>query len=434
MIFDRFFGKKEDKKEERRPAETTLDFEEIPQWIEREKNALDVEANDEVSKLGVERINLAFDNLDTIIEDLEERELDQEVIKKLENITLTSKKKFCENVRILLSKRKRFIPDGYLELRQFIAEAQETVNNINKAHQTHGRYLGITFQNSLKEIGKELKTIVTLLNTMTERMKDIKSKWEQLDSISEIIEENRLLHQSEMDVKLEGFEEERDKLVKELEELENKRNELIQDPSHTKFLEIQGRLEMIEKEMHEKNSQIYDITGPLKRILKKMHKSIQNGRYKTSYDDEKYLEEFIEHPALSIIADDEKLTRTNRLMETMLAAINEGVIDEKKSKLDKTVAIGRGIISGDIDDLKHEYSSLENEKEALLMAKESYDIENLKRVERDIEQCNHRLDVLNEELEHALQISEDVQGKKDKAKRKIKKIIEGFYPEITINL
>jgi len=433
MIFDKIFGKKGEEKGTKTVFESAYDFDDIPEWIEKEKESLDLDAK-EISKIGVDKINAAFEELESITMELEEKEIDQEVLKKLENITITSKKKFCESMKNVLAKRKRSIPEDYKQLIEFMEEAQATVNSVNKTHHTHGRYLGITFQSYLKEMGKELKIIVTFLNVMRQKMDHSNKSWREIESIEDMIDEYRLLHQSEAEINPESIESEKNKLSEELKMLETKKEEMLQDESYLRYESVLERLDEIEEEMHYINVEIYDATGPLKRILKKMHKAIENNRFSTSYHDMEFLNNFIDHPAVTVLADDGALSKTNALMRAMLEALEAGAIDEKRGKVEKSMSIAKGILSGKLDDMKKKHISLENEMKGLKDSKELYNLDELTRVERDIEQCNHRISVLNEELEHAMDISKDVQEKKDKAKMKIKKMIEGFYPEITINL
>ncbi|HPR41547.1 MAG TPA: hypothetical protein PK718_03250 [Candidatus Methanofastidiosa archaeon] len=434
MIFEKLFGKKDDEDRGRKGSVSALEFDELPQWIEGEREMLDLKAV-EVARMGVDKINTSFDNLEIIINDLEESEIDQEVVKKLENITITSKKKFCENIMMVLAKRKKMLPEGHRELNEFIRDSEETVNNINKAHHTHGKYLGITFQSYLKDMGKELKIIMTMLNAMKERMREPNARWDELSRIGDTIDEYRLLDQSDANIRLEGIEAEKIRLNAELEGLERKKNEIVDGPAHKRYLEVLERLDAIEDEMHDINIRIYDEVGPLKRALKKMHKAMEGGRFKTTYDDGEYMKAFIEHPAVTIISEDDRdLSRTRKLMRALLDAIEGDVIDEKRSKLEKTVSIGRGILNGNLNDMKGDHMGLEKELKDLETFKGSHDLEDLRKIEKEMEQSSHRIQTLDEELEHGMEISNDVQEKKDKAKIKIKKMIEGFYPEITINL
>ncbi|MBN1785979.1 MAG: hypothetical protein JW825_03165 [Candidatus Methanofastidiosa archaeon] len=431
MIFDKLFGKKEEvrKKEEH----ASLDFAKLPEWVKGEIEDLDEEA-DEISKLGMERINDSFRRLEEIVNELDEKEMDQEVLRKLENITITSKKKFCENMKIVLSKKKWSNTRGYAELDEYIRETEETVRSINKTHTTHGRYLGIVFQSYLKDMGKELKNIVTTTGLMKQKMGLLTSRWKELENISGLLDEYQMIHHGGTDIKIEGLETEKAALADELHSLEQRRKELVSSDQYKEHTKATARIDEIEDEEERLNHDIYGHLGQLKRILKKMHKAIENGRFSTNYDNFKFLDSFIEHPAVTLIGDGKDMKETKRLMRTMLEALDKGIIDEKRSKVEKIRSIGESTISGEIVELRRQYDLLEEEKGILCLKRDEYDVGELLRIEKDMEHHAHRIAMLGEEQERTMSLSNELSEKKRNVKMKIKRIVEDFHPEITINL
>jgi len=431
MVFDRFFGKKE--KAQAKKESRILSFDEAPEWVSSEKEEIDLEVGD-VIRSNVPKINNSFDNIEAIIEDLENKELDQEIVKKLENITMTSKRKFCENMKIVLSRRDKEIPNGYSQLNEFLDESENMVKNINKSHQTHGKYLGITYESFLKDMGRELKVIVTIINLVRGQTKGLAKTWDELERIEGLIGEYGLLHHDDMGIRLEGIESERESINDNLATLEERKQKFMESDNYISYLELTKKMEDIESEEHAINSEVYAILGPLKRILKKMHKSILDKRFSTGVDDIHFLETFIEHPAATFIGDSPDLINTIGVMSTMLKAIDEGVINEKKSKMDKSYSIGKRVVSGELKGFKSRYIELESEKELYQKQLDEFDGSELTMIEREQDRFSHQLTVLNEELEHARSISNEQIVKKEKAKKKLKRLIESFNPEITINL
>ncbi|MHC1609958.1 MAG: hypothetical protein ACXQS3_07095 [Candidatus Methanofastidiosia archaeon] len=430
MIFDKIFGKK---KKEHAPLEKkVLKISDIPQWAKNEKNTIEQEIL-EHSLQYIDPINKSFSTLNNYILELNDKELEEEVIKRLENITISSKKSFCENMKIILNKWKYIIPETYSDLTAYISRIESTLLSINKAQITHGKYLGIVFETDLKKIGKELKIIVTSHDMIKNIVSKNKEKWEMLCSIESIFEEIIEIEKYLSQVRKIDLQEDMEKLESQLSSLKIEKKKFLLSQEYGKYKSMQERIATLEKQEHELNLELYSVFATIKRVLKKYKKMVDDKKYTLTQEQIEFIEGLMDRPVKTLNGDTDELDLTKNFATHLLYMLKNGNIQEKKGKLDKAQDVAMRIINGELDELKQQYSSTFSELVSIKKKYKEINLDKLDSINKKQEKILAKIKHIQDELENIEKESLEMKDKKKQIISKLKDKVNEINPEISLD-
>ncbi|MHC1605142.1 MAG: hypothetical protein ACXQTP_04135 [Candidatus Methanofastidiosia archaeon] len=427
MVWGKLFGKKKGSEE----VERSLSFDNISEWLEDERKDVDAEMLDTVSPL-VERIESAFDEIESTINFFDEMELEEEVVKRLENITLTSKKKFCDSMRAVLRKREKGVPESFVEMLSYLEETESTLISIDRVRATHGRYLGIVFGNVLKRIAKELKMIAVLLNGVKERTHSQRETWDRLNKLEETYAQLGELDEAKI-------KKSRKEITKEIEgekrfigNMEKKIASFKSGRRYARYRELEEKIHSLGEKESEANHDVYEYLAPMKRTLKKFKKGVENGKFHLPIKHLEFLEGYMEAPVRTLDRDTAALDNLKAIAGCLLETLREGNLKDKKHKVKKTIELCENIVNGKVDHIKTTYSSVSSELENLRKELGSLSLSELGDMEREMERARARLERKEDELASLADTEKNMASQREKLKGKLRKEVSEIDPMVRL--
>jgi hypothetical protein len=428
MIFDKIFGKKDEKKESR-----SMHVSELDAYIETRTSELN-ERVEEETRRPLELIENSFSNIEVVIEDLESKELEEEVVKRLENITLTSQKKFCQSIKKALEKRSAATSlPTYPALRDYIETTQSVLTSMDKIRATHGRYLGIAFESSMKELGKEIKIVADALGLLSNTAGEIGEEWEALRDLRERYDEYRSLDEGMMQERIKALEEERGRIGNELSAVNDDIEQYKAGEAYTSYLELQERVREADKKAEELNNRIYGYIAPLKRDLKKLKKAADNEKCRMTSEVYHKIEEMLEAPVQSLASEDGDLPETKRMAEQLGDALRDGTLQEKDAKRNKTLEECSVILNGELDDLVKRYVAASERRDKIQDEVRTYSLHYLEELRHKKEQLEAQLQRIDERIGREKTANASSQERKQELETELQDNIERIDPNTSLD-
>lgn len=428
MIFDKIFGKKDEKKHKR-----PMHVDELDQFIAERTDELNTRVEEGTSRpLGL--IENSFSNIEVIIEDLMSKELEEEVVKRLENITLTSQKKFCQSMDKALEKRTATTSIAtYPALEEYIETTRSVLQSMDKIRATHGRYLGIAFESSMKELGKEIKVVADALGLLSNIAADINDEWTSLRELRELHDEYRSLDEGILQKRIASLDEEAKSIANELSVVKENIEQYKQSDEHKTYLELQRRAHKAETEVDELNNRIYGYIAPLKRDLKKLKKAADNEKCRMTSDVYHKIEETLETPMKSLAGESEGLAETKRMVEQLRNALMDGTLQEKDAKRQKTLDECSAIINGALDDIVRSYTDALAHFEKLNEQVRNYSLHELEELRHKKEQLESQRQRIEERIKREKHAKSSSQERKQELQSELQDILNHIDPNASLD-
>lgn len=426
MIFDKIFGKKD--KPEPAAKKQELHYHDIRNWAEGEKSDIVASAVDR-SRPYSEDIMSAIESLEEHISTFETQEIEEDVVKRLETITLTSKTKYCESMKRVLGHIGTPDIQDFEDIERYVDSVQDLMRNIERVHTQNGKYLGITFESTLKTIGQDVRSIVNPLAKLTEIEDTYRPRYNALETVMDLMAgmDSPAVTQNDID----NLVLEKRKVEDQLEKARTDVSEYKNSGPYREYLEKEEHIQMLEKQKKELNATIYDEIAPIKRILKKYLKALEDS--KVSGVPTSSVSDYIEYPVVSLQKDDDSLSLLSRIVEGTIDAVGSGIITEKKGKISKLHDI-KTIIPKKLTSQKEAYdtlcASISSERDEI----DTIDISRLSSMERIIKDMLFSLEAANERIEEAKDLMKFENEKKKEKKQEIKRKIEKYWENVTLNL
>ena len=428
MGFRNLFGKKD---RANAPEERVVTMEELLPWVrgEAEKAAADLMSKGEAHGREIDRL---FENISDIVAELDGKELGEELIKRLETITITSKKAYCSAMSALLSKRQRYESGDPEGVKAFYTGVQETLVQINKTATSKGRYLAIAYEHEVKEMGRTLKQIAVEANSLSMIYDEIAPRWEAAKAIEALVEEHASLDEGALAELTDQAKASVDHCLGVAARAKKELSAYQASERARGHLGDKALLDTLEKEEHEQNLGLYEYLAPVRRMFKKFKNAADRGVVTMPSPEYSLMEQMIEYPVIAVTAEG-GLQRCKSLMALVRTGLESSIITEKQTRIDKAVSRCKEIERGDMDMMVDGYVELIGRRKTLAQALESYHDPELESLERQLRDAESGVAAARNALRDQQARMEAATQRREHIKAEIKRLISEFYEEITLN-
>ncbi|MCC7569315.1 MAG: hypothetical protein KO463_06870 [Candidatus Methanofastidiosa archaeon] len=425
MVFDRLFRKKE---EDVSPVRT-LGAEDVSPWARDERASVSAALLKETSGR-IATIEELFATVSEEVAALDEKELEEDLLKRLETITVTSKRSYCSTMRSLLEKREARIPATPDELRSYAKSITETLVQIQKISVSKGRYLGIAFEADMRAVSHTLKDIALQTDAIEAAVRSRAGRLEALGRIEDLCttvcqEEDAAGGTAALEAGIHLAAAARDRAQDELARYEA-------SEEYRRRKQERVALDTLRASEHEENLALYEYVAPVRRILKKYLNAAERGTIAVPPQEVAFLAKFQEYPVISL-RDDEGLVGSRAAFGRLYDALDEGRVDEKKARSDKARQRIRDLLDESFGSRMQTYRDLcrdLSQREAALGRQEDPTHAALRRA---VDVAREALARREGERDDAIGRREAAQREREHAIAEMKRLISEFYPKITVN-
>lgn len=380
-FLDRFFGKKEEEKEQ--PLEINLG--DLEAWLEEKIREREEGAEEELRSV-VERVFDARETAKEIVRDISDYEFPDDIKKRVYKPVITSKPAYTKAMLEALGGIGSKKPNTYEETRQFHTAALSAMKTIEKVQLSKGRYLVVTFREEMLKIGSALNSIVDALKTLGEELEAVKKETCSLRSlISRSAELKATLKFVNSPSEEEGKEQ---RLRKEKSLLEEKYRSLLDSDAYMEYIAAEGRLDEIKKNKSLLCSRVINSLGPFSRSLRKFKKLVKEGE--VEYRELNTIDRYLQSPVEAFAAEDKGCRGIQRLLKSLEGAIQVDTLvlgDKEKSKVLSKIKAEED----KLPELWRELYNLGEEERKIETKLNSKVIEEKKALERELSDLESRL-------------------------------------------
>lgn len=355
-ILNKIFGKKE-----KVAKPLTLDLDQVEETL--------------VSKIGDEKIydegeyivrevSEILERIKKIMRDMERYRFPRDIEKKIYKPVKTSKPLYIKG--ILEGVRNIEVPESlnYENSRRFHKSLLNALKIIHKVQLSHGRYVAVVFRELVLKLGTELNRLIDLTKELDEILKQRDEGITQLHELSHLQEEIKNRIKEKMKAK-----EKKTELKQKIKELAIEKNNLqeelkgIKDSEASKdYVDLKQKLEDIKKEKNNIRLTILNQLGPLKRVLRKFQRLLEDGEYKTDLPQE-MIEGYISRPVETFLSDSSHAI--GDLLEMLVESIKEGKIKLKHREGEKVIRKIHEILKSDFKNLRDNYEKIQLQEDKI---------------------------------------------------------------------
>jgi uncharacterized protein YukE len=430
-FFDKLFGKKEEKIEAKK-EEITINFDEVPSFLEGHYKKEFDEASKEIFSRFSE-IKHSVKELELQLNELEKEKIEEnQGHKKLRKIVSTSKKTLIEKMRGLNAK---LIPPNSADFIELNSYCNNSIKLLESEINVFGKniaYTGILLKEQMKELGKKINELNSVFSRTKELfdskknllgISEIKSNFQELKEKAESKKESLLL-EKELSARISSTETELGEKTKSLKEL--------QDSIQAKQLEIllKEKSSLLEKKQEIKNN-LTELFFPVEKLLRVFRKMAEAKKFPLNEDERSLLTSYLSDPFLALKKDN-KAETLKKIFNYIKELVLKSEISLKEKEKEKKLSVLDGLIAFDFFgeffwelnelekklievearvnslDISKEISSLESEISSLGNSAKSLSIE-LEKQKKHSQEISQQLLKLKNSLEESLT---DFSGKK----------------------
>jgi DNA repair exonuclease SbcCD ATPase subunit len=350
-LIDRFFGKKEEI-----PHQTSVEFNELPDWIETESSQI-------FSKLR-SHIQQKYDDIKKIIEDIGESrdqlidaKLGDKVYVKMAKAGASNRDNVVKNLNIIIERISVPEDTDPAVASEFYKNAKSILSNCLENAIRSQQYVKLLFPEEYKSVLFDLKHLDAVLDELDLPIKDVKDKLEAYERLPEEIEIIIQTGQEieDKDNRIPELEKKLESLKDDLPDLESKLKELEKSPEFIKAQELEKQIKTCEKQILGTDSNIKELFAPLSKALSRVEKQDKSGRHKLSPENRKILNLLIEDPVSALKTD------IAPFLIELKARVEDGSLGLKQQKMNKTLEQINKLTGSDI------LSSLDNQRDSRLL-------------------------------------------------------------------
>jgi hypothetical protein len=416
-LFDKIFKKKEKEK-----IETSLEL--LPTIIQKNFEAKISELEMESAKR-MSEIKYLHENIYTIINDIENKEMSEKKNARFDKAAETAKKQIVKQFKKTLDKiDPKPITNELNDVRAYANESYSLlINEVNSFRKVIA-YTSVYLKDEMKELGNQIQEMVNKLN-------ELRSLFEKNGSIFEFekIKEKIKITKQHFE-EIEKLEKQVQEITKEIEkrneEIQKKEIEIKEMENSEELKKIKEIEEEISKANNEKQSLKLEVSSMLSTIdrpLQRFEGLIKSGRWKIDKEKEELLGDFMKNPLIALKRDING-KKFKEILEEILKAIEDEKIDLKEKEKEKRIDALQELINFDffekvfwkLNEIQKKQSEL-NKK-----MKENKSIQIINEKKEKKEKMKKEIEELRKEIE----IEKNKIKEKNEKNEKNKAILEAF--------
>lgn len=288
-------------------------------------------------------INEIFNIRETILNDLKkliDANPSEEVYPKLLKTSIEARKLLLEKINRALANIDRPLEFSKETLNIFDGKLAKSINLTTDAVVTHGRYVRTTFEPEFTTVQSGLRRLHDLAKHLHEKIGKTVNEINKVESLSSEI--NFLFKLLESVEKIQKNVESLETLLKKTEEIvkeeELKLKQLTSSEEFKHVVDAKREYKHVQSEMTRIESEIKSAFSDISRPLRKLENLLLTGGYQMDREKIKILELCIRNPQ-EVISSDEKISVAEGVLQETVGLINENKIElddrERRKKLER---------------------------------------------------------------------------------------------------
>ncbi|MCL7412468.1 MAG: hypothetical protein M8353_02495 [ANME-2 cluster archaeon] len=326
-IIKRFFGKKEEL-----PQQVSLEFSELPGWIENESDQMFTELRSHIQRMYGE-IRDALEDLDNSKVQLVNAEFGETIYKKLAKAGASNRDNLVKNLNVI--KERTVVPDDIDPARafEFYTDTRALLNTSLENAIRSQQYVKALFPEAYRDILANLKRFEGLLEELVSPINEERDKLEAYDRLHALIRQIqdtnsgikvKKAHISDLESRCVSLKRDREAAALTFKEMEES-----DESAHAN--ELEARVYALKRQILAVDSQLSDLFAPLSKALSRMEKQDESGRHTLSSDSRKVLKLLKNEPAQSLNED------INPFLAELRVMIVDGSLGLKQQNINKTL-------------------------------------------------------------------------------------------------
>ncbi|MBE0524228.1 MAG: hypothetical protein IBX40_07845 [Methanosarcinales archaeon] len=298
-LIERFFGKKEEV-----PLQISVEFNELPGWIETESSQI----------FGVLRshIQQKYAEINTILEDIGESrdqlidaKFSDKIYVRMAKAGASNRDNVVKNLNIIIERISVPEDTDPAVASEFYTNAKSILSNCLENAIRSQQYVKLLFPEEYKGVLFNLKHLDAVLEELNLPIKDVKDKLEAYERLPEEIE---IIIQAKQEIenkdnRIPELEKKHESLKNDLPGLELKLKELEKSNEFIKAKELEKQVKTCEEQILVSDSNISELFAPLSKALSRVVKQDKSGRHRLSSENRNILNLLSEDPVSALKTD-----------------------------------------------------------------------------------------------------------------------------------
>jgi hypothetical protein len=326
-IIKKFFGKKEEI-----PLQTSVEFNELPDWIETESSQIFSELRSHIRQK-YDEINKILEDIGESRDQLIDAKFGEKVFVKMAKAGASNRDNVVKNLNIIIERISVPEDTDHAVASEFYTNAKSILSNSLENAIRSQQYVKLLFPEEYKGVLFDLKHLDAVLDELNLPIKDIKDKLEAYERLPGEIE---MINQTRQQIEYKNnripeLEKKHESLKNDLPGLESKLKELEKSNEFIKAQELEKQVITCEEQILGIDSNIRELFAPLSKALSRVEKQDKSGRHKLSSENRNILNLLIGDP-VSVLKID-----IAPFLTDLKTRVEDGSLGLKQQKMNKTL-------------------------------------------------------------------------------------------------